>query len=100
MQKLSLNTSLSLQGVANFLGNITSILQQFEGTPSPPQTLSVDQSTPDMTNDPSTITVYDGGIPAEVQGGRRKLLQATVRFSRPRIEYALKSLKPAQMVRP
>jgi hypothetical protein len=79
--EVSLNTSLSMQGVANFLGNITGILQEFEGTPSPPQTAPVDQSTPDMTNDSSTITLYDGGIPAEFQGGRRKLLQSTVRLS-------------------
>lgn len=97
---MSLNRTSSLQGVANFLGNITSILQGFEGTPSPLQTASMDQSTPDMTNDPSTIPVYDGGMPAELQGGRRKLLQSTVRLSPPCIEYALKPLKLAQMVRP
>ena len=82
-----MNTGLSLQGVANFLGNITSILQEFEGTPSPPQTESMDQATPDMTNDPSTITVYDEGLP--FQGGRRKLLQSTVRLSSPCTDYAL-----------
>ncbi len=77
---------LSPQGVANFLGNITSILQEFERTPTPPQPDLGEHATPDTISDRSTFTVYNEGMPAEFQEGRRKLLQNTVRLSSSCIE--------------
>lgn len=63
-----------LQGTANFLGNITSILQSeidlFSPTQTPSPTPSGIQRDPDM--------LYDEGVPYGRLGGGRHLLQSPV----------------------